>query len=70
MLALLLERVSEQTFGDTWRNIRGVFKQIKLAQLLSQNGTVWQVTEPSPDASNRLKSVEINKPPLNLDQLV
>jgi len=30
--------------ADTWRNIRDDLKQIKLAQLSSPNGTVWQVT--------------------------
>lgn len=41
---LLLERMAEQACRDTWRNSRNDFKQIKLAQLLSPNGTVWQVT--------------------------
>ncbi len=41
VLALLLERVAEQACADTWRNIRDDLKQIKLAQLLSPNGTVW-----------------------------
>ena len=63
VLALLLERVAEQACEDTWRNIRDDLKQIKLAQLSSPNGTVWQVTEPSPEAVNRLKSLKINKPP-------
>jgi hypothetical protein len=63
VLALLLERVAEQACADTWRNIRDDLKQIKLAQLLSPNGTVWQVTEPGPGALNRLKSLKINKPP-------
>jgi len=63
VLALLLERVAEQACGDTWRNIRDDLKQIKLAQLLSPNGTVWQVTEPAPEAANRLKSLKINRPP-------
>jgi hypothetical protein len=31
--------------------------------LLSPNGTVWQVTEPPPDALKRLKSLKIEKPP-------
>ena len=48
VLSLLLERVAEQACADTWRNIRDDLKQIKLAQLSSPNGTVWQVTEPSP----------------------
>src|SRR5262249_45296629 len=38
-------------------------KQIKLAQLSSPNGTVWQVTEPGPNALKRLKSLKIPKPP-------
>jgi transposase len=62
MLALLLERVAEQRCGDTWRNIRDDLKQVKLAQLLSPNGTVWQVTEPQRNAVNRLKSLKIKKP--------
>ena len=63
VLALLLERVAELACADTWRNIRDDLKQIKLAQLLSPNGTVWQVTEPTQDAGNRLKSLKISKPP-------
>lgn len=46
VFALLLERVAELACGDTWRNIRDDLKQIKLAQLVSSNGTVWQMTEP------------------------
>ena len=65
VLALLLERIAEQACEDTWRNIRDDLKQIKLAQLLSPNGTVWQVTEPSPNAANRLKSLKLkNLPPI------
>jgi hypothetical protein len=63
VLALLLERVAEAACGDTWRNIRADLKRIKLAQLLSPNGTVWQVTEPPPQALKRLKSLKIEKPP-------
>lgn len=62
VLALLLERVAEQTCADTWRNIRDDLKRIKLAQLLSPNGMVWQVTEPPPDAANRLKELKIKAP--------
>jgi hypothetical protein len=62
VLALLLERTAEHACGDTWRNIRDDVKQIKLAQLLSPNGTVWQVTEPSPAAAKRLKALQL-KPP-------
>jgi Transposase DDE domain len=63
VLALLLERVSEQACGDTWRNIRADLDRIKLAQLLSPHGEVWQVTEPSPESSNHLKSLELKNPP-------
>jgi len=63
VLSLLLERVAEQACGNTWRNIKDDLRRIKLAQLLSPNGTVWQVTEPTPDALKHLKSLQINKPP-------
>jgi hypothetical protein len=63
VLALLLERVIEQACGETWRTIRADLEQIKLAQLLSPHGTVWQVTEPSPEASKHLKCLELKNPP-------
>jgi hypothetical protein len=63
VLALLLERVIEQACGDTWRNIRADLEQIKLAQLSSPHGEIWQVTEPSAEAANRLKCLEIKNPP-------
>jgi transposase len=63
VLALLLERVTEQTCRDTWRNIRADLRQIKLAQLLTPEGEVWQVTEPGPDAHKRLKSLGLEAPP-------
>lgn len=59
VLALLLERAC----ADTWRNIRDDLKRIKLAQLSSPNGTVWQVTDPTPEAAKRLKSLQISPPP-------
>jgi len=40
--------------GATLCTIRDDLKQIKLPQLLSSNGTVWQVTEPAADALKRL----------------
>ena len=63
VLSLLLERVAERACADTWRNIRDDLRRIKLAQLLSPNGTVWHVTEPTPEALKRLKSLKIPKPP-------
>jgi hypothetical protein len=63
VLALLVERVIEHACGDTWRNIRADLEQIKLAQLSSPPGEIWQVTEPSSDAATRLKCLEIKNPP-------
>jgi hypothetical protein len=63
VLALLLERVIERACGGTWRNIRADLDRIKLAQLLSPHGEVWQVTEPSPESSNHLQSLELKHPP-------
>lgn len=67
VLSLLLERVIEHASEDTWRNIRDDLKQIQLAQLLSPNGTVWQVTDPRPDASKRLKRLKLPPPKPMLD---
>lgn len=63
VLALLLERAAEQACADTWRNIRDDLERIQLAQLLSPHGTLWQVTEPTPAAAKRLKSLNIAPPP-------
>jgi len=62
VLALLLERAAEHACADTWRNIRNDLKHIQLAQLFSPNGTVWQVTEPTPNAAKRLKALQIPPP--------
>lgn len=67
VLALTLERVAEEACTDTWRNIRDDLKQIKLAQLLSPHGQVWQTTEPRPAARSRMKSLGIDSLPLILD---
>ena len=67
MLALLLERIAENACGDTWRNIRDDLRQIKLAQLSTPQGELWQVTEPTQPALNRLKRLGIPPPPLLLN---
>ena len=67
VLALLLERTAEHACSDTWRNIRDDLKRIKLAQLLSPNGSVWQVTEPTSAAVKRLKALKIKAPAPILD---
>jgi transposase len=67
VLALMLVRAIEQACQDTWRSIRDDLKHVQLAQLLSPNGTVWQVTEPTPDAAKRLKALKIKPPAPVLD---
>ncbi len=62
VLSLLLERVVERACEDTWRNISDDLRQVKLAQLLSPDGEVWQVTEPGQKARSRLKSLKIPPP--------
>jgi hypothetical protein len=62
MVSLLLERLAERACQDTWRNIRDDLRQVKIAQLLTPNGQVWQVTEPGPSAAKRLKHLGIPSP--------
>ena len=62
VLSLLLERTVEHACGDTWRNVTDSLRRIQLAQLSSPHGTVWQVTDPTPDAAKCKKSLQI-KPP-------
>jgi hypothetical protein len=63
VLGLLLQRMAEESCGDTWRNIHDDLKRVKLAQLSGPAGTLWQVTEPLPEARNRLRSLDISNPP-------
>jgi len=63
VLALTVQRAAEIACGDTWRNIRDDLRQVKLAQLLGPHGTVYQVTEPTPQAAKRLNALEIDKIP-------
>lgn len=66
VLSLLLERTVEHACGDTWRNVSDRLRRIQLAQLSSSHGTVWQVTEPSAEATKYLKLLKIKPPPLVL----
>src|SRR5699024_9617225 len=63
VLALLLERMAELACADAWHNIRYDLEQIKLAQLLSPNGTVWQVTAPSQNTAKILNKLKIKQLP-------
>ncbi len=60
--AVRIEIAAEHACADTWRNIRDDLKRIQLAQLLSPNGTLWQVTETTPAAAKRLKALKIDNP--------
>jgi hypothetical protein len=63
VLSLLLERTVEHACNDTWRNVADRLRRVQLAQLSSPHGTVWQVTDPTPDAAKCLKSLQIKPPP-------
>jgi len=63
MLALLLVRIVENACDDTWRNISDDLRRIKLAQLSTPQGDVWQVTEGTPESRYRLKQLGIPPPP-------
>jgi len=63
VLSLLLERTVEHACADTWRNVSDQLRRIQLAQLSGANGTVWQVTEPTPQAAKCLKTLQIKPPP-------
>ena len=62
VLALPLEGIPEQACGDNWRTIRYRLKRIQLAQLLSGEKTVWQVTKASGKARNLLKKLDLDEP--------
>ena len=63
VLSLLLERTVEHACADTWRNVSDRLRRIQLAQLSSPHGTVWQITDPTPEAAKCLKSLQIKPPP-------
>ena len=63
VLSRLLERTVEHACNDSWRKVSDHLRRIQLAQLSSPKGTVWQVTDPTPDAVKCLKSLQIKPPP-------
>ena len=63
LLSLLLERTVEHACADTWRNVSDRLRRIQLAQLSSPHGTVWQVTDPTPEAAKCLKTLQFKPPP-------
>jgi hypothetical protein len=63
VLALLLERVAEKTCESTWLWIKEELRSIKIAQLLTPKGTVYQTTPGSVEARNILKKLKIKPLP-------
>lgn len=66
VLGLLIERLAEHACGDTWRNIRDDLRLMKVVELSGPDGAVRQTTEPNARVLKRLKSLDIDRPPLVL----
>ncbi|MCG2817233.1 MAG: IS1634 family transposase [Candidatus Aminicenantes bacterium] len=62
-LALLLERIAEKACGLTWKRIREELRTIKVGQLLSPHGTVYQASPGSMKARNLLKKMGMESLP-------
>lgn len=63
VLALLLERVIEKASGESWRRIRRKLGVIKVGQLLTPHGTLFQTSPVSHEARNILQKLKIQPPP-------
>jgi len=62
-LALLLERMAEKACGRTWTRIREELRSIKVGQLLSPHGTIFQTSPGSMEARKLLKRLGIEPLP-------
>ncbi|MFQ5886459.1 MAG: IS1634 family transposase [Anaerolineae bacterium] len=65
VLALLLERVVENACGWSWRKIRAELRSIKVGQLLTPNGTLYQRSPIRATSHNILKQMKV-KPPAEI----
>lgn len=63
VLALLLERVAEKTCNETWRCIRNALRSIKVGQLLTPNGHLFQTSPVEGQARKFLQKLKITPPP-------
>jgi transposase len=61
-LALLLVRIAERKTGLTWDQIRPIMERLHLGEFTSKDGRVLQTTDPTPDALNILKQLDIAPP--------
>lgn len=66
VLSLLLERVAEQAYQDTWRNIRDWLEPLKVAVFRTPHGRLVQTSELRPETRKVLNQLKIAPPPLIL----
>jgi len=63
VLTLLLERVAEKACDSTWPRLREELCTIKIAQLLTPKGRIYQTSAGSTEARNILKTLKIKPLP-------
>lgn len=63
VLALALERVVENACNASWREIRQDLRQIKVGQMLTPNGSLYQVSPLNCTSRNILTQLKITPPP-------
>jgi transposase len=63
VLSLLLERVVGNASGESWRRVRESLRKIKVAQLLTPNGTIFQTSPTPPSCRNLLKKLDMKPLP-------
>ncbi len=66
VMALLLQRVAENSCGDSWRNIRDGLRQIKVTEYKSPDGHFVQANPIRPAPGAFLKAMKIAEPRLLL----
>ena len=66
-LALLLIRVAETSFGDTWRNIRDELERLHLVTLATTDGHLAQRSELTPGQRTILNALDLPDPPRFFD---
>jgi len=63
VLALLIERVAEDACKRPWPRIRRTLQSIKVGQLLTSNGMLYQCSPVQQEARNILKTLKVKPPP-------
>jgi len=62
VLALSIERIIETACGRPWARIREELRKIKVAQLLTPNGTLYQRSPMSREAGKLFKQLKVTPP--------